>query len=30
MQKDIEIQKQKAVAAVERLKRLMKEMGIIN
>ncbi len=28
MQKDIEIQKEKAVAANERLVRLMKEMGI--
>ncbi len=28
MQKDIERQKEKAVAAVERLERLMKEMGI--
>ncbi len=30
MHKDIERQGQEAVAAVERLKRLMKEMGIIN
>ncbi len=28
MQKDIEIQKQEAVTAMERLARLMKEMGI--
>jgi len=28
MQKEIEIQKQKAVAANERLERLMKEIGI--
>jgi len=28
MQKDIDRQKQKAVAAVERLERLMKEIGI--
>ncbi len=28
MQKDIDRQKQKAVAAVERLERLMKKMGI--
>ncbi len=30
LQKDIERQKQKAVAAMERLERLMKEMGITN
>jgi len=30
MQKEIDIQKQKAVAAMERLERLMKEMGITN
>ncbi len=30
MQKDIERQKEKAVAANERLERLMKEMGITN
>ncbi len=30
MQKEIDRQKQKAVAAVERLERLMKEMGITN
>ena len=30
MQKDIDRQKQKAVAAVERLERLMKGMGIID
>ena len=30
MQKDIDRQKQKAVAANERLERLMKEMGITN
>jgi len=30
MQKDIERQKQEAVAAMERLERLMKEMGITN
>ncbi len=30
MRKDIEIQKQEAVAANERLERLMKEMGITN
>ncbi len=30
MQKGIERQKEKAVAAVERLERLMKEMGITN
>ncbi len=30
MQKDIERQKQEAVAAMERLERLIKEMGIID
>ena len=30
MQKEIEIQKQEAVAANERLEKLMKEMGITN
>ncbi len=30
MQKEIDRQKQKAVAAMERLERLMKEMGIID
>ncbi len=30
MQKEIDRQKKKAVAAVERLERLMKEMGITN
>ncbi len=30
MQKDIERQKQEAVAAMERLERLMEEMGIID
>jgi len=30
MQKEIDRQKQEAVAAMERLERLMKEMGIIN
>jgi len=30
MQKEIDRQKQKAVAAMERLEKLMKEMGITN